>query len=196
MIIDISSYNGKIDFTAMAASENIERVIMRGTTKNGELDTRLIENINGACANLSNDVPIDVYKFSYARNNADATVEAYNLIASLKLHGLFSIIDTIWLDLEDFDGRSHTTKEAAEIIAAYASVCALFGAKFGIYCNYNYLKHILPKWAKIYKIWLARWGTATIGDTFDFDVILWQYTSKGTCAGIKGDVDLSKRVNA
>ena len=194
MVIDISSYNGKINFEEMAEAGGIERVIMRGTTKNGKLDTRLIENINGVCANLSNLIPIDVYKFSYARTFAEAAVEAFNLIGALKTHGLFVLIDTIWLDLEDFDGRSHTTREAADIIAAYALVCGYFRVEFGIYCNYNYIKNVLPEWAKIYPIWLARWGVTSPGDTFGYNVVLWQYTSKGTCAGISTAVDLSKVV--
>ena len=193
MIIDISSYNGKIDFAKMAAQENIERVICRGTTKNGELDTRLIENINGICAELPNDVPIDIYKFSYARNYGDAATECVALLEILKTRGLFSLFNTLWLDIEPFDGREHTANECGQIIAAYANICRLYGVNFGIYCNYSYIKTKVPKWAQNVKFWLARWG-AQMGDISPFNVEIWQYTNKGKCAGIVGDVDISKVV--
>ena len=45
MIIDISSYNGKIDFDTLVKENDIERVIMRSTCKNGEPDSALAANI-------------------------------------------------------------------------------------------------------------------------------------------------------
>ena len=193
MIIDISSYNGKIDFKEMAAKENIERIILRGTTRNGELDTRYMENINGILSELPTETEINVYKFSYARKYADATVEAFNLIQKLKCSGTFKIIERVWLDLEKWDDRDYNYKEAGEVIAAYATVCSMYGVNFGIYCNYNYLTCILPKWAQLFPIWLARWSSK-MGNCEPFRVAIWQYTNKGQCAGIKGDVDLSKGV--
>ena len=193
MIIDISSYNGKIDFAKMAQDENIERVILRGTTKNGNLDTRFIEHLNGICKELPDNVQIDIYKFSYARNYADACVECMQLLETLKTHGAFSLFHTLWLDIEPFDNREHTTFEVANIIAAYAQICRLFGVDFGVYCNYSYLKNIVPKWAQNFKIWLARWG-GSMGNCDPFNVEIWQYTNKGKCAGITGDVDLSRKV--
>ena len=197
MIIDISSYNGKIDWPTVAAKENIERVIHRATTKNGQLDGRLIENINGIAAApdfRDKKYPtFDVYKFSYARTYAEAAVEVCNLISMLKIAGVFGVINKIWLDLEEFDGRSHTTKECAEIIAAYVNMCKSYGINFGIYCSYNYVKNILPKWAQIFDIWMAKWSNSmgTLGD-FKNSVQLWQYTNEGKVEGIIGNVDISR----
>lgn len=194
MIIDISSYNGKINFKEMAAKEDIERVILRGTTKNGKLDTRFMENLNGVCCELPSTTQLDVYKFSYARKYDDAIIEAFNLIKLLNLNGALSLINTIWLDLEPFDNREHTAAECAHIIGAYESVCAQFNKRFGIYCNYSYLKHLMPAWAQATPFWVARWG-AYLGNVSPFNVELWQYTNKGKVAGITGDVDVSKVVN-
>lgn len=193
MIIDISSYNGKIDFAEMAQNEEIERVILRGTTKNGNLDTRFIENMNGILTELNDNVAIDVYKFSYARNHADAVVEIIGLLENLKTHGVLKMINNIWLDIEPFDNREHTTGECSAIIAAYVEICRIYGVEFGIYCNYSYLKNIVPKWAQDYKFWVARWG-GSMGKCEPFNVVMWQYTNKGQCAGIAGDVDLSRYV--
>ena len=198
MIIDISSYNGKIDWATVAAEANVNRIIHRGTTKNGTLDGRLIENVKGiAKAYFNKPYPtLDVYKFSYARSYDAAVVEAYNLIKMLRIKGVSNIFYALWLDLEDFDGRSHTTAECAAVIAAYESVCAQFEIKFGIYCNYNYVRNILPKWAANDHIWLAKWSD-NIGDLGEFksNTVLWQYTTKGKVPGIPNATDLSREVN-
>lgn len=191
MIIDISSYNGNIDFQEMYNKESIERIIMRSTTKNNKLDTRLIQNVNGAiAAGIKN---IDFYKFSYARNYGDAAHECSVLIARLKAAGIVNFCDRIWLDLEDFDGRSYTTAECSQVIAAYKNVLDAVAIPLGIYCNYNYAKNILPNWASIFPLWLARWSKQT-GDVSPFEIIYWQYTNSGKCAGIVGNVDISKAV--
>lgn len=193
MIIDISSYNGKIDFEEMSKEEKIEAVILRATTKNGELDTRFIENINGIMKCLPSGVPIECYKFSYARDFANATVEALNLIGKLKLSGTLAFIERIWLDLEKWGDRDYTQDEAAEVIAAYSGVCHEYSIPFGIYCNYDYLKRIIPRWAAIFNIWLARWSHS-MGEVEPFKILYWQYDNSGRCAGIKGNVDLSRAV--
>ena len=193
MIIDISSYNGKIDYDLLRQGEKIERVILRATTKNGELDGRFIENLNGIITKLDTDVIIDAYKFSYSRDYVNATLEAYELIARLKQAGAIQFINILWLDLEAWGGRDYLYKEAGEVIAAYANVCAQFGVKFGIYCNYYYLLSIVPKWAKIWPFWVARWSSK-LGDVSEYNVKLWQYSNKGQLAGIKGNVDLSRVV--
>lgn len=191
MIIDISSYNGKINFEEMAKYENIEGVILRATTKNGELDTRFIENINGAMKYLPTEIPIECYKFSYARTFAEAVIEANNLIAKLKLAGAYTFINRIWLDLEKWGERDYTKEEAGELIAAYSGVCHEYNIPFGIYCNYYYLKNVLPDWAAVFNIWLAKWSNS-MGLVDPYKVIYWQFDNAGRCAGIKGNVDLSR----
>lgn len=193
MIIDISSYNGKINFEEMAKYENIEAVILRATTKNGELDTRFIENINGVMKYLPSEIPIECYKFSYARKYPDAAVEASNLIGKLKLSGTRIFIERIWLDLEKWGERDYTKEEAAEVIAAYTGVCNWYDMPFGIYCNYYYLKNVLPDWAAVYNIWLAKWSNS-MGVVEPYKILYWQYDNSGRCAGIKGNVDLSRAI--
>lgn len=193
MIIDISSYNGKIDFNKMRDNEQIEKIIMRASTKNGQLDTRLIENVGGALEVGYED--IEFYKFSYARNYNDAAHECTILIMQLNQKGLLTLTrNRIWLDLEPYDGREHTTNECSEIIAAYINICNLYGVRFGIYCNYSYLKNIIPKWAFICDFWVARWTHGSMGDSLGARIKYWQYDNKGSVTGITGDVDLSKEV--
>ena len=194
MIIDLSSYNGKVDFEKLNNAAKIERVILRGTTRNGNLDTRFIENLNGTMKSLPDTCIIDAYKFSYARTYSSAAVECTQLLETLRGIGAFNFITHLWLDLEPIDGKSHTTQECAEIIAAYSNVCKVYNKPLGIYCNYSYAKNILPKWAATLPLWLARWTSGEMGDVSPFKPVLWQYTSKGHVDGIGGNVDISRTV--
>lgn len=192
MVIDLSSYNGKVDFEKVNKAANIERVILRGTTRNGNLDTRFIENLNGAMKSFPDDCIINAYKFSYARTYSGAAVECTQLLETLRGIGAFNFLTHLWLDLEPFDDKNHTTQECAEIIAAYNNVCDVYGMRVGIYCNYSYAKNIIPKWAATIPLWLARWTSGEMGDVSPFKPVLWQYTSKGKVDGIGGNVDISR----
>ena len=193
MIIDISSYNGTVDYYALKESNDIERVILRSTLKNGILDSKFIENLNGAKQVLK--VPVDCYKFTYAGNFGEAYTEALTLLYELYHAGVINDIETIYLDIEPIEsGRTHTTKQCAEIISAYELATGKFGKRFGIYCNYSYLKSLIPRYARSFPIWLARWNDK-MGDVSPFtNVEMWQYTDKGRINGITTDVDLSRYV--
>ena len=193
MIIDISAYNGHIDWQKVKEQNYIERVILRATTKNGEPDALFSENFKAILKVYDNKMPIDVYKFSYAFNYSDAAAEAYKLIATLKQLNVLHHINRLWLDLEPANNEIHTASECDQVISAYASICDIYEVPFGIYCNYSYLKSNMRHWTKIFPFWLARWND-TMGDTEGFDIRMWQYSDKGSVAGINGAVDLSRYV--
>lgn len=191
MIVDISKYQGKIDWHVVAASNTIERVILRGTVKSGELDQYFLENYDGATRNCRMLDGIDIYKFSYVRTLEDAFNECEKTIKKIK--GAGAVFDRLWLDLEKWGGRDYTKKETFDVALGYMAACALYGVDLGIYCNYNYCKNILDHRLKFMPVWLARYNTF-MGDISPFKVIMWQYTSSGKVNGISGNVDVSKYV--
>lgn len=190
MIIDISSYNGDIDFNKLIMDNEIERVIMRSTIKTGDPDSKLVENIQNL-KSVDDSIPIDFYKFTYAHDFGSAYTEAFELCMILKALNQLNTPEVIYLDLEPVNGHIHSEAEAKQIIAAYDAVFKSFGVTLGIYANYSYLKTVIPDWAAIYPIWAARWSN-TLGDISPFKADMWQYSSQGHIAGINGDVDLSR----
>ena len=193
MYLDLSSNQGKIDWTKVHDVPDINGIILRSTTKNGQLDTRLIEYYNGILQHKSDIDEISVYKFSYERTYVAARMEALKTLEALKAKGIH--YDFFYLDLEGFGGRDHTRQEANEVILAYMDTFDNFGQvnKLRLYFNYNYLKNIIdPFWYTV-PIWLARYNKE-MGDTFGANIVLWQYTSKGTVPGIPTYVDISKEV--
>lgn len=188
-IIDVSAYQGAIDWKQ--AAQEIDGAILRTTTQNGKLDTRFMENLNGA---LQNSVKtIDGYKFAYTREYIAAYVEACKTLDLLDYHGALSFLRYFFLDLEAWDGRDYTKQEADAVIKGYRDACEDFGVKFGLYFNWNYAKNIVDTYWRYLPLWIARYNSS-LGDVSPWSPILWQYTSTGTIAGIKGNVDISKEV--
>lgn len=188
-IIDVSAYQGAIDWKQ--AAQEIDGAILRTTTQNGKLDTRFMENLNGA---LQNSVKtIDGYKFAYTRDYIPAYVEACKTLDLLDYHGALSFLRYFFLDLEAWDGRDYTKQEADAVIKGYRDACQDFDVKFGLYFNWNYAKNIVDNYWRYLPLWIARYNSS-LGDVSPWSPILWQYTSTGTIAGIKGNVDISKEI--
>lgn len=192
--IDISSYNGDIDFNTLFSENDIDRVIHRATIKNGSLDPNIILNINKMLAYSGTKPELDVYKFSYSRTAKDSFNETINTINKLKDKAVFNMITTYWLDLEAWDNRDYTAEECWQVILGAKEACNLMGIRFGIYCPYSYLLYKkIPTNFKYMPVWVARWANE-LNNSTSFTPELWQYTSKGTLSGISGNVDISKEV--
>ena len=188
-IIDVSAYQGSIDWSK--ASKEISGVIIRSTTQNGKIDTRFMENLNGA---LQNGVQtIDAYKFAYTRSYIPAYMEACKTLETLSGYGALRWLRRFWLDIEAFGGRDFTTAECNEVIRGYKDAAQDFNLDLGLYFNYNYAKNIVDNYWKCLPLWIARYNSS-LGNVTPWSPEIWQYTDKGTIDGISGYVDISKEV--
>lgn len=189
-IIDVSSYQGAIDWNKVSNVPDLAGAIIRTTTKNGKLDTAAKANYEGIVKNFNAHFNgVAGYKFSYVRSYYDARIEAFDTINTLNEAGIK--LDMLYLDLEGFDNRDYTTREADSVILGYLDQCALMGVKLGLYFNYNYAKHIVNDRWKVLPLWIARYNK-TLGDVSPWKPHLWQYTSTGRIDGINGNVDISE----
>lgn len=190
-MIDISDYQGIIDWQKVSATPDLTGVILRSTRKNGQIDNRFKENYDGIRRNMNDHFNrLDFYKFTYARNYIDARIEAFKTIKAI-YSNTQELDFLLWLDLEDFDGRPHTKRECDEVITAYLDAAKIYGVKIGLYFDRNYaLNFISHEWAYL-PTWIARYNS-TLGDVTPFKPELWQYTSSGHIDGIKGNVDINE----
>lgn len=188
LIIDVSAYQGKIDFDEIA-KQDIDRIILRTTTQNGKIDTRFMENLNGALQKTK--CTIDGYKFAYTREYVPAYMECIKTLELLQDKGALKFLNMFWLDLEKFGNADFTTEQADATIKGYADACKEYNVKMGLYFNYNYAKNIVNDvWHYIFPLWIARYNT-TLGDVSPWQPAIWQYTSSGSVGGISGNVDIS-----
>lgn len=192
-VIDVSSYQGAIDWAQVSSVSDIKGAIIRTTIKNGILDPRCIENFNGALHNMNGHFNwFAGYKFSYANSYISAYMEAVKTLDMLDDRGALNFLQRFYLDLENRPSR-FTKSEANEVIIGYLEACKEYGVRLGIYCNYDYIKNVIDNYWNCLPLWLARYNS-TMGDISPFTAELWQYTSTGSVPGIKGNVDISREV--
>ena len=187
--IDISSNQGNVDFNKVKQS-GIDFVILRSTTKNNQPDTKFETYYKGA---TSVGLPVAVYKYSYAKNVAQAQLEAESVVKLLNGRKC-----EIWLDMEDKSQIPLGKEKIAQIITAFLTYCVNKGYDVGIYCNLTWYKsYITDDIKKICRFWIARYGKNTgqmdVAYKPNVGEVMWQYTSKGKVNGINGNVDMDIR---
>lgn len=187
--IDVSTYQGKINWPEVKKS-GIQFAILKVISKSLKPDTQFENNWKGC---TENNIEIKgVYNYSYA-----TTVEKAITDAKAVLNILGDRKTTIILDVED-SCQKGLGKLLIDIINNYASVVIGAGHKFMVYTGENFYKTYIEKFGGVsYDLWIASYGTndGNIHENKNPKLIkncvMWQYTSKGTVSGIKGNVDMN-----
>ncbi|MBD9125032.1 MAG: hypothetical protein EGP68_09875 [Lachnospiraceae bacterium] len=189
MGIDISKHNGNIDWSAVKNS-GVQYVILRcgyRGSASGVLveDQKFKSNIQGATAA---GLKVGIYFFSQAVNEVEAVEEASMTLSLIKK---YRITYPVYIDVESANGRADgISKEArTSVINAFCQTIRNSGYTPGLYANKNWLTEKINTGALGgCKIWLAQYVAApTYGGRYE----MWQYSSRGSIAGIKGNVDLN-----
>ena len=189
MGIDISKHNGNIDWNAVKNS-GVQYVILRcgyRGSASGVLveDQKFKRNIQGATAA---GLKVGIYFFSQAVNEVEAVEEASMTLSLIKN---YRITYPVYIDVESANGRADGISKAARtsVINAFCQTIRNSGYTPGLYANKNWLTEKINTGALGgCKIWLAQYVAApTYGGRYE----MWQYSSRGSIAGIKGNVDLN-----
>jgi len=189
--IDVSKYQGKIDWAQAksAVSFAIIRCGYRGMY-DGQLheDPYFYTNMKNAKAN---GVSTGVYIYSTALNEAEAVQEASMAVAMAQKAGGCSY--PIYLDMEDtVRGQSSlSVDQRMAIVNAFVSTVQSSGYKAGIYCSKNWMTQRMNSGAipSSCSVWIAQYNTSC---TYSGRKNIWQYSSKGSVPGIKGNVDMNQ----
>ena len=187
--IDISHWNGEIDFKKVKSS-GIDFVILKagGSDKGFYMDSRFKTNYEKA---KEAGLYVGAYYFA-GRNflgvNA-GMADAKRFIEILK--GL-KFEYPVFIDIEATDKRY--ADMATDAAAAFCSVMESAGYFVGIYASdISGFKERLRKERLLdYALWVARYGAVP---SYVEEWAIWQHTSKGSVPGISGsvDLDISKR---
>lgn len=191
MIIDISHYNTIKDWSKLAL--NVDGIIIRlgyrGYGSKGTLvEDKSFQTYLKEC--LDRDIPWGVYFVTQATTYKESLAEAA-FVADL-LQGKTPPLG-IWLDSEysthpKRDGRADNLSKTDRTEYANAFL-TFFEGRSGIYCSDSWLDtHLNYHKISTTNFWIARYNSQPPTHSFD----LWQYTSKGSVAGIQGHVDLNK----
>ena len=190
MGIDVSKWNGNIDWAAVknsGVSYVIIRCGYRGSTTGALIeDPKFRSNIQGA---TNAGLKVGVYFFTQAVSEAEAVEEASMTLSLIKS---YKISYPVFLDVESAGGRadgiSRDTRTA--VCKAFCQTIQNSGYTAGIYANKTWFTSYMNAGSLTsYKLWLAQYAATPTYTATKYD--LWQYSSKGSVAGISGNVDMN-----
>lgn len=190
--VDVSYYQGEIDWPAVAA-DGIDFAFIRAGYR-GYVSGALLADENCA-ANLAGAIaaglPVGLYVFSQAITEEEAVAEAE---LALEQAAGYQISYPVAFDMEEIHNETARTdslsrEEATAIALAFCQRIEEAGLRPVIYGNIKFLAGRLDlSQLTGYPLWLAQYYDRPL---FPYDFHFWQYSSSGQVAGINGDVDLN-----
>lgn len=190
--IDVSYHQGEIDWQQVAG-DGVEfafiRVGMRGY-ETGKLvaDEQFENNITGA---LANGIKVGVYFFSQAVTPDEVAEEAAFVLEQIAPYRVeFPVV----FDVEKVAASSArmnqiSVEERTNLAVSFCQSIAAAGYTPMVYHNME-MGALLLDMEKLdeYEKWFAYYGSEIY---YPYDYQIWQYSEKGTVAGINGNVDLN-----
>jgi GH25 family lysozyme M1 (1,4-beta-N-acetylmuramidase) len=189
--VDVSRYQGDIDWTR-AAADGIEFAIVRMGYRGYDTGKLMVDeffeaNMRGA---LDAGVRVGVYFFSQAVSEAEAVEEAEMVLAGI---APYNVSFPVVFDIEEIAGQNARTDAlTAEDITSFAVAFCERVSQGG----YTPMIYANPKWfvsrmnlgrLEPYAKWLAQYYKTP---AYPYAFSIWQFSSTGSVAGIKGNVDL------
>lgn len=192
--IDISAWQGNIDWDQV--KNCIEAIIIRAGYGKNNIDQKWAPN---AEAVRDSSLDVGAYWFSYAYTADMAYMEGcYAANAVKNKFGDRQI--PIAFDLE-YDSVAYAAKKGVKIGRAEATLFAIrfltavkeFGYRPMLYTNIDYIRNyfdlgVIRAAIPDLLLWVACWGS----EPKDYNMAVWQYSSKGSVAGIIGNVDMDE----
>lgn len=184
--IDVSHYQGEIDWERVANETNIKFVYIKATEGSSHKDTLYHRNTEQA-----RRAGIAVGSYHYFHPNVPVAVQ-YNNFMSLVDPSTQDLIPVI--DIEE-KGRK-PSKQICDSLDKFSSmVLAQWGTRPIIYTHQRFYNYLLQRSFDDHILWIARYGayqfkpTPSLED--DRECTIWQYSNRGVVEGIKGFVDLN-----
>mgnify|MGYP002678101055 CR=1 FL=1 len=194
-IMDVSRWQGQIDWNAVKSSGLISGVMLKTVSTNRKLSTRTdglyidptFERNYAECKRVC--LPVGVYYYTYATTHtmADAELDMLKTALTGKTFEL-----PICVDVEE-NKITKVGKQALTDLTAYAlGKIESWGFYALLYIGLNFAQNNLYMCGaalKPYDVWLAAYRSKKPEPGWPFG--MWQYTSTASVPGITGNVDLS-----
>ena len=190
--IDVSEWNGDIDWDKVAAS-GIEFVIIRLGYRGYEtgrlvLDLKFYDYIEGA---LAAGLKVGVYFFSQAVDEDEAREEAKFVLQNIRG---YDVTMPIYFDTEEVEnGEARTddlvTEDYTAHAAAFCEAIKEAGYDAGVYASQKWINKSLDiKKLERYNVWFAKYSDFP---STPYRFVMWQYSESGLVDGISTYVDLN-----
>jgi len=177
--IDVSKYQGSINWAAVAQSGVSYAFIKVGSSKSG-LDPYFAVNVQGAQAA---GIRTGVYIYSYATSVEGAAAEAQLVLQWIEN---YNINFPVAFDIEDSVQKGLDANTCTAMANTFCSIISSAGYTPIVYTYTNFYKSHFTS-ALAYDKWIAQYS-----DHNDIaGWAIWQYSSSGTVAGVSGRVDVN-----
>jgi len=182
-VIDVSKWNGIIDYRQVVADEITGVIIRAGFGTHVEnKDPYFDVNYRNA---KSVGLKVGAYWYSYADTLAAARIEVQACLAVIK-DKKFEY--PIYYDIEEKAQLLKGKNFCSGIASIWCDAMTLAGYYPGIYASSSHLTDYIDL-AKGYPIWVAQYAsTCTHKKAYG----MWQYTNKGQVKGVKTDCDMNE----
>ena len=194
-IMDVSRWQGKIDWDKVKASGLVSGVMLKTVSTNRKLSKRknglyidpTFERNYVECKRVG--LPVGVYYYTYATDKEMADAELALLKTALT-GKTFEL--PISVDVEDNKIKKLSTQALTDLAAYALATVERWGFYALLYVGLNFAQTELYMGGaalKPYDVWLAAYRSKKPAPKWSFG--LWQYTRKGKIPGVSSDVDLS-----
>ncbi len=177
--IDVSKYQGAINWQQVANQGVRFAMIRVGTTKKG-LDEQFINNINGANAA---GIRTGIYIYSYATTPEAAAAEANQVLAWVSP---YTVSFPIAIDIEDSSQKGLSSAQLQAIADTFCGIINANGYETMVYASKNWFLQRMPNVASAK--WVAQYNSYC---DYPGDYAMWQSSSHGTYSGISTRVDVN-----
>lgn len=182
--IDVSEYQGEIDWQILDAIENkypIQFVLIRATVGKDRVDRTFQENWLGAKKNK-----LLRGAYHYYRPNENSLEQAALFIKTVRLHkGDLPPV----LDIERLAETQSMARLKVGLRRWLEAVETHYKVKPIIYTGEKYYDDFLKEEFSDYLFWIANYNFYR--ERIEEDWLFWQFTEKGTVPGIRGNVDVN-----
>jgi len=175
--IDVSKYQGKINWKKVSKSKKVKFVYIRATEGTTIKDPRYKANVDSA---RKHKIYVGSYHVYSSKTTAYQQFANFKSVVSKKKQDLIPVLD--------IEGHHSGNLNMARVDKLLELMEKEYEAKPMIYTSEKvYLEHFATKRYRSYHIFVAKYkGTPSIRYT------LWQHSKTGRISGISGDVDLDK----
>lgn len=175
--IDVSKYQGNIDWPSVAAQGVTFAFIRVGSSKSG-LDPTFAANMRNAAAC---GIRTGVYIYSYAMSVDQAAAEAQWVLDVIKD---YTVSFPVVIDIEDKTQKSLDAGTLSLMANTFCTIVEAAGYYPMVYSGRNFFRDKLSGVA--YDRWVAQYA-----DALEYEgASIWQATQYGAIAGVAGNVDI------
>lgn len=185
--IDVSHYQGRIDWNETALDHKVGYVYLKATEGTSIVDNTYAHNFQ-ECKRVG--LKVGSYLFFRPQYSAKAQFDLFKSVVDTKSQDLLPLVDA-----ESMKGASIATFQARLI-----ELCELLEQEYGkkpiIYTGQNFYNSNIHgnQKLKAYKYFIAKYDVEPPYLTDNEDYIMWQFTARGSVKGIRGHVDQSRFV--